>query len=83
MGYLERLIIVIVSVLLFVGLIFFSVVTTKDYKLGDYSCQEIKNSIINADCIVHQRTLSVEFCYNSQDVMLAYKLKCLNATNGN
>lgn len=55
---------------------------SESYKLTDYSCEQIEQSLITGDCLILSKTWIFEYCYDIESVKVSYELRCLNETGG-
>lgn len=63
-------------VLLFVILAYWTISSQKFYFLSQYSCEEIKQSIIDANCLVESKSGMFYRCFTPQEKELSYNLRC-------
>ena len=47
-----------------------------EYPLTEYSCGEIKQSIISGDCLVSLSVIAGRWCYSQEEMNIHYMYRC-------
>ncbi len=71
-------IIIAVGILISASIIFYFVYLVpppENYKLSEYSCEQLKESLIESSCLVRVNSWAVNHCYKLEEIEASYKYR--------